>query len=165
VIVGLIPAVVLSVWFYQLGGGWRAVIPVIAIALLFAVWAGRPRAGAPRPGAGSRTSGRPSGVSSYAATLCPHGVQLRRPGTEPVLLDWSQIREVEIYPHRSGAVVAARLAPGADPIGMPAAHRLVNELPADPDLRWLGRLGTADAEAIRSSVSGWRAAPPLPIAD
>jgi hypothetical protein len=99
---------------------------------------------------------RRSRVAHFAATLCPHGVQLRKPGAEPVLLPWSQVRQIGVLSHWRGPVVAAELVPGADPIGMPAVGRLVRGTSDDPGLVWLGRVPRGRRAAVRAGIQAWQ---------
>lgn len=99
---------------------------------------------------------RRSRVPQFAATLCPHGVLLRKPGAEPVLLAWGQVRQIGILSHWRGPVVAAELAHGADPIGMPAVRRLVRGALDDPGLCWLGRVPRGRRAAVEAGIRAWQ---------
>lgn len=99
---------------------------------------------------------RRSRAAHFAATLCPHGVLLRKPGTDPVLLAWNRVRQIGILPHWRGPIVVAELAHGADPIGMPAVGRVVRGAPDDPGLRWLGRVPRGRRAAVAAGIQSWQ---------
>ncbi len=144
---------------------WVAVVIPVAVVLVM-VWLIyrrlRPLGGARLVLSGMRATGGPA---RYAASLCPHGIGLRFPGRDGQLVGWAQVRDIGVFPAGSGraqdgpAIVAARLVPGADLIGMPPVGRLVpgSAVSGDPDWVWLGRVPADRADALSATVADWRA--------
>ncbi|TDC38146.1 hypothetical protein E1211_08100 [Micromonospora sp. 15K316] len=135
------------------------VMACVFVMLVLALWLTVNRASRP-PGGGGQSQPDLSRQSwRYAADLCPHGIALFA-GRGP-LLPWSHVSAIQVYltgPGRGGAV-AARLRSFAEPTGLPAVARMVNDrsVPDDPSLIWLGNVrNAAEADRVRTQTSRWR---------
>jgi hypothetical protein len=134
------------------------VVPIVLVVAVGAV-RGRLAQGSWRRRRPAEPVGRrPSG---YATTLCPHGIALQHAGELGRLVPWSDVADLRVFPSTSGggAVVAARLRPMAEPTGLPAVARLVEDasVPDDPAWLWLGGVrDTAEAQEVTARVARWR---------